>query len=51
MNQPLIFELSRPGRTAFSLPECDVPEIKREEAIPAKLCREAEPAAARGQRR
>jgi len=26
MDEPLLFELSSPGRTGFSLPECDVPE-------------------------
>ncbi|HOJ20400.1 MAG TPA: aminomethyl-transferring glycine dehydrogenase subunit GcvPB [Armatimonadota bacterium] len=35
MSEPLIFELSRPGRVAFSLPECDVPERPVEELIPA----------------
>ncbi len=39
--QPLIFETSRTGRTAYSLPECDVP--KAAEAIPAELCGEAPP--------
>ncbi len=37
--QPLIFEVSRPGRAAYSLPECDVPVSK--EAIPAHLRGEA----------
>jgi glycine dehydrogenase subunit 2 len=35
LSEPLIFELSRPGRVAFSLPECDVPERPVEELIPA----------------
>ncbi len=26
MDEPLLFELSSPGRTGFSLPECDVPK-------------------------
>lgn len=30
----LIFEISKPGRVAYSLPECDVPDIDIEEAIP-----------------
>lgn len=42
--QSLIFELSRPGRSAYSLPECDVPEEKLEDLLPAGLLRE-EPAA------
>jgi glycine dehydrogenase subunit 2 len=35
----LIFELSKPGRTAYSLPECDVPEADPAEGIPAGLLR------------
>ncbi len=35
----LIFELSKPGRTAYSLPECDVPETDPAEGIPAALLR------------
>ncbi|HHX41258.1 MAG TPA: aminomethyl-transferring glycine dehydrogenase subunit GcvPB [Armatimonadetes bacterium] len=35
MSEPLIFELSRPGRVAFSLPACDVPERPIEELLPA----------------
>ena len=35
----LIFELSKPGRTAYSLPECDVPEADPAEEIPAGLLR------------
>lgn len=35
----LIFELSKPGRTAYSLPECDVPEVDPAEGIPAGLLR------------
>ena len=26
MTEPLIFEISSPGRTAFTLPELDVPQ-------------------------
>ncbi|QWU15835.1 glycine dehydrogenase subunit 2 [Paenibacillus sophorae] len=43
--QSLIFELSRPGRAAYSLPECDVPAEEGLDAlIPAELLR-SEPAA------
>jgi glycine dehydrogenase subunit 2 len=35
----LIFELSKPGRTAYSLPECDVPEADPAEGIPGSLLR------------
>ena len=37
--EPLIFELSRPGRVGFSLPECDVPERPLEELLPADQIR------------
>lgn len=40
--QALIFELSHPGRTAYSLPECDVPEIEIHELIPASMLRSQE---------
>ncbi|WP_374019291.1 aminomethyl-transferring glycine dehydrogenase subunit GcvPB [Paenibacillus thiaminolyticus] len=36
----LIFELSKPGRTAYSLPECDVPQRDVEELIPAGMLRQ-----------
>jgi glycine dehydrogenase subunit 2 len=36
----LIFEMSQPGRVAYSLPESDVPEIPLEEVIPAELLRD-----------
>lgn len=39
-NQPLIFELSRPGRIAFSLPESDVPEQSLDEMIPSGYIRQ-----------
>ncbi|GAX90891.1 aminomethyl-transferring glycine dehydrogenase subunit GcvPB [Effusibacillus lacus] len=42
-DQPLIFELSRPGRVACSLPACDVPEQSIEELIPGDYVRK-EPA-------
>lgn len=38
--QSLIFELSRPGRSAYSLPVCDVPEEEAiDSLIPAGLLR------------
>lgn len=39
----LIFEISRPGRKAFSLPGCDVPEEALDRLIPAELLREVSP--------
>ncbi|WP_274653508.1 aminomethyl-transferring glycine dehydrogenase subunit GcvPB [Paenibacillus humicola] len=39
----LIFELSKPGRTAYSLPPCDVPEEAPDEYIPASMLREGPP--------
>lgn len=35
----MIFELSKPGRVAYSLPECDVPEIDAASLIPEGLLR------------
>ena len=26
-NEPVVFDLGSPGRRAYSLPECDVPEV------------------------
>ncbi|WP_152392650.1 aminomethyl-transferring glycine dehydrogenase subunit GcvPB [Paenibacillus guangzhouensis] len=43
-NQALIFELSQPGRVAYALPECDVPEVSLSEWIPESYLR-TEPAA------
>ncbi|MCP3774485.1 aminomethyl-transferring glycine dehydrogenase subunit GcvPB [Paenibacillus sp. MZ04-78.2] len=40
----LIFELSQPGRVAYSLPACDVPEMEAAELVPSHLLR-SEPAA------
>lgn len=40
----LIFELSQPGRVAYSLPACDVPEADPAELVPSHLLR-SEPAA------
>ena len=44
MPESLIFELSTPGRTGYSLPECDVPEQPIEELIPPSLLRDADTA-------
>lgn len=43
-DQSLIFELSRPGRIAYSLPECDVPRRPVAELLPDYALR-SEPAA------
>ena len=40
--EPTIFELSSPGRTGFSLPECDVPEQPLEDLVPSSLRRQSE---------
>lgn len=37
----LVFELSQPGRVAFSLPDCDVPEADPAALVPHGLLREA----------
>lgn len=42
-DKALIFEISRPGRIAYSLPACDVPEGKITEMIPGDLLRDAPP--------
>lgn len=42
-NEPLIFERSKSGRTACSLPECDVPPLKPEDVIPAEFLSDKEP--------
>lgn len=42
-NKALIFELSKPGRTACSLPECDVPEMELSQLFPQELIREKAP--------
>lgn len=41
--EPLIFELSREGRTGVSLPPCDVPEVPEENLVPPEYLREKEP--------
>lgn len=40
----LIFERSRSGRIAYSLPECDVPVVPKEQLIPAERLRGEAPA-------
>ncbi len=42
-DQPLIFELSTPGRVGYSLPEMDVPEADLTELLPEGFLREEEP--------
>lgn len=42
-DQPLIFELSKPGRIGYSLPELDVPAVALEELIPEDYIRVEEP--------
>ena len=43
MSEPLIFEMSRSGRRACSLPELDVPAPPADELLPAELLRENPP--------
>ena len=38
----MIFEVSRPGRVGYSLPECDVPEVSLEDMIPEAMLRKSE---------
>jgi glycine dehydrogenase subunit 2 len=42
-DQPLIFELSTPGRVGYSLPEMDVPEADLSELLPEGFLREEDP--------
>ncbi len=42
--EPLIFDISKPGRTACSLPVCDVPSYSLENAVPETLLRTEAPA-------
>ncbi|MDF2949673.1 MAG: glycine dehydrogenase (decarboxylating) subunit 2 [Sedimentibacter sp.] len=42
-HQPLIFEISRRGRKAYSLPECDVPVAKIEEILAERYLRSEAP--------
>jgi glycine dehydrogenase subunit 2 len=44
MSEPLIFDLSSPGRKGYSLPACDVPERSLETLIPSQHLRAAPPA-------
>jgi glycine dehydrogenase subunit 2 len=39
----LIFEMSHPGRVAYSLPDSDVPDVNLDELLPAKFRRQTEP--------
>lgn len=39
----LIFEISKEGRTAYSIPKCDVPEVSIKDLIPEGLLRCSEP--------
>lgn len=39
----LIFELSKPGRVSYSLPELDVPEVSMDELVPKEFIREKAP--------
>jgi glycine dehydrogenase subunit 2 len=38
----LIFEVSKPGRNAYSLPPCDVPDTDIEDMLPQELLRKSE---------
>ncbi|USK32519.1 aminomethyl-transferring glycine dehydrogenase subunit GcvPB [Bacillus sp. F19] len=38
-DQPLIFELTKPGRTGYSLPSLDIPEIAADELIQSEYLR------------
>lgn len=38
-DKALIFEMSRPGRTAYSIAECDVPSIEAESVVPKAYLR------------
>jgi glycine dehydrogenase subunit 2 len=42
-NQPLIFEVSTPGRIGYSLPEFDVPEVDLQDLLPREYIRDEEP--------
>jgi len=39
----LIFELSKPGRVSYSLPELDVPELELNELVPSEYLRQSAP--------
>ncbi|KAB2333839.1 aminomethyl-transferring glycine dehydrogenase subunit GcvPB [Bacillus mesophilum] len=38
-DQPLIFELTKPGRIGYSLPELDIPEVDMSEMLPEEYLR------------
>ncbi|MFC5734216.1 aminomethyl-transferring glycine dehydrogenase subunit GcvPB [Cytobacillus gottheilii] len=38
-DQPLIFELTKPGRIGYSLPEMDIPEVDMSEMLPEEYVR------------
>lgn len=42
-NSPLIFEISKPGRIGYSLPEVDVPEVEVKDLIPEDYLRTEKP--------
>ncbi|MBI4719194.1 MAG: aminomethyl-transferring glycine dehydrogenase subunit GcvPB [Planctomycetes bacterium] len=42
-DHPLLFELGAPGLCSAALPECDVPAVRRSEAVPAALLAESPP--------
>jgi glycine dehydrogenase subunit 2 len=42
-HQSLIFELSKPGRVGYSIPDLDVPEVNVESIIPSDYLRAEEP--------
>ena len=39
--EPLVFEMGSPGRKAYSLPSCDIPEVEIETLLPPAEIREA----------
>lgn len=42
-DHPIIFELSEPGRVAYSLPELDVPEQNLQQLLPSSYVRKKDP--------
>src|SRR5690606_14261764 len=42
-DQPLIFEISKPGRIGYSLPELDILEASLDELVPEGFLRDGEP--------
>ncbi len=43
MTEPLIYEISKPGRRGYTLPPLDVPEVETPEVIPEKFLRTTPP--------